>query len=159
MELLPQRSALPCVLYVDDEPANRQVFHAAFRRDMHVLVAATAEEALRLLAAQDVHVIIADQRMPGMSGSELLAQVRRHHPQVRRMLLTAFADLDAVVNALNEGGTCYYIRKPWEHAEVTSAVRTAYRDLLAEREQASYTAQLLKSNQQLEFALRQRLLS
>lgn len=159
MDLLHPERELPCVLYLDDENGNRQAFQAAFRRDFRVLVAGTVEEAWRLLGSADVHVLIADQRMPGMSGSTFLALVRRKHPQVRRMLLTAYADLDAVVNALNEGGACYYIRKPWEHGEVANAVRTAYRDLLAEREQASYTAQLLKSNQQLEFALRQRLLS
>jgi response regulator RpfG family c-di-GMP phosphodiesterase len=97
--------------------------------------------------------------MPGMTGSEVLALVRHKHPNVRRMLLTAYADLDAVVNAINQGGACYYVRKPWEHREVVEAVESAFRDLVTEREQAVYTARLIQSNQQLEFALRQRLIS
>jgi response regulator RpfG family c-di-GMP phosphodiesterase len=159
MEILHQRTQRPTVLYLDDEPGNRQAFQAAFRRAFNVVTAGSVEEALRLFEHHDIHVFIADQRMPGMTGSEVLALVRHKHPNVRRMLLTAYADLDAVVNAINQGGACYYVRKPWEHREVVEAVESAFRDLVTEREQAVYTARLIQSNQQLEFALRQRLIS
>lgn len=159
MAMMSVCAEVPTVLFLDDRAGNRQAFHATFRRDFNVLTAASPEEALGMLQVGDVHVIIADQRMPGLTGDEVLALVRKHHPHVRRMLLTAYADLDAVVNALNLGGACYCIRKPWQPEEVVAAVLAAHRDLLAEREQASYTARLVKSNQQLEFALRQRLIS
>jgi response regulator RpfG family c-di-GMP phosphodiesterase len=149
----------PTVLYLDDSAPNRQAFQAAFRREFKVLLATTAEEAMKILAETKVHVLIADQRMPGMSGSEVLRLVREHHPAVRRMLVTAYADLQAIVDALNHGGVCYYIQKPWEEESVRRAVADAFADLQAEEERSAFTARLIESNRQLEFALRQRLLS
>jgi response regulator RpfG family c-di-GMP phosphodiesterase len=106
-----------------------------------------------------VHVLIADQRMPDMAGSEVLRLVRERHPTVRRMLVTAYADLQAIVDALNFGGACFYIQKPWEEETVRSAVAAAFEEFRAEEERTAYTARLVESNRQLEFALRQRLLS
>ncbi len=159
MTIVRTTSASPCVLYIDDERPNLQAFQAAFRTEFKVLVANSVNEAWELLRAHDVHVVIADQRMPGVTGSEVLAQIRQRYPQVRRMLITAYADIQAVVDALNNGGACFYIQKPWEVEVVRKAVFNAYAGLLEERKQAAYTAQLVQSNQQLEFALRQRLLS
>lgn len=149
----------PCVVYLDDEPGNRQAFEAAFRKDFKVLCAATLEEAWSLLKENRVHVLITDQRMPGMKGSELLALVRQRYPQVRRMLVTAYADLQAVVDALNSGGACFYIQKPWELETVRAAVERSFTEIMAEEARVTYTKRLVVSNQQLEFALRQRLLS
>lgn len=149
----------PSVLYLDDNALNRQAFQAAFRTEFMVLLAATAEEAMRILAENDVHVIIADQRMPGMPGTEVLRSVRERHPAVRRMLVTAYADLQAIVDALNQGGVCYYIQKPWEEDSVRRAVAAAFAEFKAEEERSEFTARLIESNRQLEFALRQRLLS
>ena len=152
-------AAIPCVLYLDDSAPNRQAFHAAFRKEFKVLLAATLQEALQLLDTNAVHVLIADQRMPDMSGSEVLRLVKERYPSVRRMLVTAYADLQAIVDALNHGGACYYIQKPWEEETVRRAVGSAFADLLAEEERSAFTAKLIESNRQLEFALRQRLLS
>ena len=161
MEMLnPTGSSLiPCVIYLDDDAGNRQAFLAAFRKEFKVLVASTLTEAWTLMEKNQVHVIIADQRMPGIPGSEVLSLVRQRYPKIRRMLVTAYADLQAVVDALNQGGACYYIHKPWEADEVRSAVHSAFAELRAEAERAAYTEMLVESNRQLEFALRQRLLS
>jgi response regulator RpfG family c-di-GMP phosphodiesterase len=147
------------VLYIDDERSNLQAFQAAFRTEFKVLVANSVNEAWELLKASDVHVVIADQRMPGVTGSEVLAQIRQRYPQVRRMLITGYADVQALVDAVNDGGACFYMQKPWEMDIVRKAVTGAFTSLLEERKHAAYTAQLAQSNQQLEFALRQRLLS
>jgi response regulator RpfG family c-di-GMP phosphodiesterase len=149
----------PTVLYLDDSAPNRQAFQAAFRKEFKVLLAATAEEAMNLLAKDLVHVLIADQRMPGLPGSEVLRLVKQRHPAVRRMLVTAYADLQAIVDALNHGGVCYYIQKPWEEESVRRAVAEAFAEFQAEEERSAFTARLIESNRQLEFALRQRLLS
>ena len=149
----------PCVVYLDDEPSNRQAFESAFRKDFKVLCAASMQEAWAHLEMNHVHVFITDQRMPGITGSELLVHVRDRFPLVRRMLVTAYADLQAVVDALNSGGACFYIQKPWELETVRAAVRRAFAEILAEEARATYTERLIASNQQLEFALRQRLLS
>jgi len=158
--LHPASSATrPTVLYVDDDAPNRQAFQAAFRRDMDILLAGTSLEALDLLSKHQVHVIITDQRMPLTQGHELLRLVRERHPRVRRMLVTGYADLQAVIDAVNQGGVMHYIPKPWNTGDVLNAVRDAFAGYLEEAERTAYTERLVQANQQLEFALRQHLLS
>lgn len=153
------KASLPCVLFIDDEPSNGLAFKASFRLEFKVLLAADLAQAWSLLAANDVHVVICDQRMPGVMGCEILKAIRERYPRIRRMLITAHADLQAVVDALNQAGVCHYIQKPWEEMEVRNAVTKAYVDLQAEIEREELTEKLLISNRQLEFALRQHLLS
>lgn len=150
---------VPHVLYIDDEGANRQVFQATFRKEFHVDTAASLAEAWPLLKDGRVDVVICDQRMPGVEGCEALKRIRERYPRVRRMLITAHADLQALVDALNEAGVCHYIQKPWAVAEVRDAVNKAFAELQVEAERTALTERLMESNRQLEFALRQRLLS
>jgi DNA-binding NtrC family response regulator len=147
------------VVFVDDDAGNRQAFAAAFRHAFDVHTAATADEVMALLNTHQVHVLIADQRMPAVQGSELLAQVRNTHPQVRRMLVTAYADLEAIIEAVNTGGVTKYFSKPWVHDQLLNAVQQAHADFCADAERADHIKRLEQVNQQLEFALRQRLLS
>jgi DNA-binding NtrC family response regulator len=149
----------PTVVFVDDDAGNRQAFAAAFRHAFEVYTAATADEVMALLSKHQVHVLIADQRMPSVQGSALLAQVRTSHPHVRRMLVTAYADLDAIIEAVNTGGVTKYFSKPWVHDQLLSAVQQAHADFCAEEERTDRIKRLEQANQQLEFALRQRLLS
>lgn len=149
----------PSVVFVDDDAGNRQAFKAAFRHAFEVHTAASLEEVLDLLARHTVHVLIADQRMPAVRGSALLARVREAHPQVRRMLVTAYADLDAIIEAVNQGGVTKYFAKPWVHDQLQQAVEQAHADYCAEEQRTDYTKRLEQANRQLEFALRQRLLS
>lgn len=149
----------PVVLFVDDDAGNRQAFSAAFRHHMQVMVAADLHEAWIILSSHKVHVVIADQRMPGTTGSELLTLVKERYPHVRRMLVTAYADLEAIIDAVNNGGVTKYFAKPWVHDHLVKAVHEVFAQIRAEAEQAAYTERLLQANQQLEFALRQRLLS
>ena len=153
------RTDLPTVLFIDDEQGNRLTFKAAFRTEFNVLTAADLNEAWTLLEKNAVHVVICDQRMPGVTGSEALVRIKERYPQVRRMLITAHADLQALVDALNQAGVCHYIQKPWEAAEVRKAVKAAWEDYKAETARDAFTEKLLESNRQLEFALRQSLLS
>jgi hypothetical protein len=147
------------VLYVDDDAANRQAFSAAFRRNFVVRTASGMEEAWAWLNRGGLDVLITDQRMPGVTGSELLHLVKDRFPTVRRMLMTGFADVQAVIDAVNRGGLTHYLSKPWDPGEVIRAVDQAVADVRREREQLAFTEQLVESNRQLEFALRQRLLS
>ncbi len=149
----------PSVVFIDDDAGNRQAFQAAFRHAMDIHLAASASEAWEHLACHDIHVVIADQRMPGTKGSELLAEVRERYPTVRRMLVTAYADLEAIIEAVNSGGVTKYFAKPWVNEQVVLAVKQAHEEVLAEDERAAYTRRLEETNAQLEFALRQRLLS
>lgn len=150
---------LPCVVFVDDDAANRQAFKAAFRHSMKVLLASDLAEVMAHLEQNKVHVVIADQRMPGTTGSALLAQVRERSPAIRRMLVTAYADLEAIIEAVNRGGVTNYFAKPWINDQLVSAVMRAFQEYLAEEERTAYTSRLEAMNRQLEFALRQKLLS
>lgn len=156
---LPYLAPKPSVVFVDDDAGNRQAFQAAFRTTMNVFTAADIQEVWALLSAHTVHVVIADQRMPCTKGSELLAQVKERFPNVRRMLVTAYADLEAIIEAVNNGGVTKYFAKPWVHDQIVSAVDQAYAELRAEEDQADRIRRLEEANRQLEFALRQRLLS
>ncbi|MBK8228132.1 MAG: response regulator [Flavobacteriales bacterium] len=124
------------VLFVDDEERNLKAFRASFRREMDVLIAPSGQDALELLARENVHVIVSDQRMPGMSGSEFLAIARERHPHVMRMLLTGYSDLDAVVRAVNEGGIYAYATKPWDENDLRLRIHQAFeiQQLRAEKE-------------------------
>lgn len=150
---------MPTVLFVDDDAGNRQAFQAAFRHHMRIVLAADLQEAWMQLSSQVVHVVIADQRMPRTTGSELLSMVKDRYPKVRRMLVTAYADLEAIIDAVNNGGVTKYFAKPWVSDQLVKAVFEAYQEQKAEAEQAAYTERLVQANKQLEFALRQRLLS
>lgn len=114
------------VLFVDDEENNLKAFRASFRREMDVLVAPSGHEALKVLEKEPVHVIVSDQRMPGMSGSEFLAIARQRHPQAMRMLLTGYSDLEAVVKAVNEGGIYSYATKPWDENDLRLRIQQAF---------------------------------
>lgn len=149
----------PLVLFVDDDAGNRQAFQAAFRHRMQVLLAADLHEAWALLSTNRVHVLIADQRMPASTGSELLALVKERFPEVRRMLVTAYSDLEAIIDAVNNGGVVKYFAKPWVNEQLAAAVEEAFHEIKLDDEREAYTRKLEESNRQLEFALRQRLLS
>lgn len=162
MSAAPQLSIVnsrPCVLFVDDDASNRQAFHTTFRREMDVFLARNLKEVWEHLATSHVHVVIADQRMPGTPGSEMLALVKGRYPNVKRMLITGYADMQAIIEAVNKAGVSHYSAKPWNADELATAVRQAYEEVQAEEERAAYTERLITANQQLEFALRQRLLS
>ena len=156
---LAYSAARPCVLFVDDDAGNRQALMTTFRRSVDVLLAKDMKEVWEHLASQHVHVVIADQRMPGTPGSRMLTLIRDRYPLIRRMLITGYTDLEAIIEAINEGGVYRYIAKPWDSDELVRAMRGAFEEVKAEEERAAYTQRLVEANQQLEFALRQRLLS
>jgi len=113
------------VLYVDDESANLHLFRKAFHEQYTVLTASSGAEALRLLEGNPVRVVLADQRMPGMSGIELLEALARSHPQTVRVLVTGYSDVDVVIEAINRGSVYRYISKPWDVEQVADTIRQA----------------------------------
>src|SRR5688572_7262614 len=106
------------VLYVDDEPSNLIVFKAQFGRSMDIRTASSGAQALEILAKEEIPVVLSDQRMPGMSGADLLSEVRKRHPDAIRMIVTAFTDFDQVLRSINEGQVERYITKPWDPSEL-----------------------------------------
>lgn len=119
----------PRVLYVDDEPDNLQSFKALFRRDYEVYVALSAQEALDILRREPIEVLVTDQRMPGMTGVELLEQVSVEFPEVLRFMLTGFSDYDPLVDAINKGRIQGYFSKPLDPQEINDRIRKGLEDL------------------------------
>lgn len=147
------------VLYVDDEENNLNAFKASFRRYFNIHTALSAAEATAILSANEIHVLITDQRMPGTLGTELLAQVVKDYPDQIRILLTGFSDIDAIKDAINRGQIYHYLQKPWNDVELKETIESAFKVYDLKKKQQKLNEQLTVVNEQLEFMLRQKLLS
>ncbi len=106
------------IVYVDDERPNRIVFEQSFGARFNVRALPSGQAALELLRNETAAVVITDQRMPDMSGHELLVKVKQLYPETIRVVITAYSDLDPILAAVNEGLVARYIIKPWDRAEV-----------------------------------------
>ena len=113
------------LLVVDDETDVCDSVHDLMRREFNVLKAKSADEGLKLMRDNEVHIIMTDQRMPKVTGVELLKSIRAGHPQAIRMLFTGYADLDSVIAAINQGHIFKFLKKPWQPEELEQAVREA----------------------------------
>jgi response regulator RpfG family c-di-GMP phosphodiesterase len=114
-----------CLLIVDDEPNVCDSVHDLLRREFRVLKANSAEEGYKLMQEEAVHIVMSDQRMPQISGVELLTKLKARYPQAIRMLFTGFADLDSVIAAINQGHIFQFLRKPWQPEDLLASVRQA----------------------------------
>ncbi len=147
------------VLYVDDEENNLVSFKATFRLKYKVYTAISGTEAIEIVKKNPIDIIITDQRMPEMTGVEFLEEIIKINPEPMRILLTGYTDMGAVVDAVNKGKIFHYLNKPWSEAELDETIQRAY-DLYSERKNMLDTYSKLEiSNEQLEFLLRQKLLS
>lgn len=150
----PRRQTL---LIVDDEPDVLDSLRHLFHRKYRVLTADNGREGLELLAANDVQIILSDQRMPGMTGDQFLKAARERCPDTIRLLFTGYAEIQTVIDAVNKGGIFRYIHKPWDVGELEAVVAQAgdQFELLAERkrlvdELRSANARLIDANRDLE---------
>ena len=107
-----------CLLIVDDEPDVCDSVHNLLRREFRVLKAHSAEEGYRLMQEEEVHIVMSDQRMPQITGIELLTKLKARHPHAIRMLFTGFADLESIIAAINQGHIFQFMRKPWQPEEL-----------------------------------------
>lgn len=135
------------LLVVDDEPDNLDLLYRTFRRDFNVLKADSGVNALQVLAQEgEVAVIISDQRMPEMKGTEFLSKTVPQFPDTVRIILTGFTDIEDLVEAINAGQVYKYITKPWDPTELKAVVQRAAEtyDLLKQR-----TEELRRANAQM----------
>ena len=132
---MPPEDRRHTIMAVDDEPAMLQSLRHLFAREYRVLTAEGGHAALELLGREDVHAILSDQRMPGMTGEAFLAQARGVRPDAVRILFTGYADIQAVVGAVNTGQIFRYVLKPFDPAELQGVVRQAveHHDLVVDR--------------------------
>ena len=128
------------ILYVDDDHANRVVMKHNLGGDFTLLLADSGAAALEILAREPVAVLLTDQRMPMMSGVELAERVRQIYPEVVRVIITAYSDLDATVDAINRAQVARFIKKPWTREELLAVMRESI--------QSHYNARLLKRLQE-----------
>jgi response regulator RpfG family c-di-GMP phosphodiesterase len=147
------------VLYVDDEENNLVAFKASFRRYFNVFTANSAADAKVILSQNDIHVLITDQRMPETLGTELLAEAVVEYPDQIRILLTGFSDIEAIKDAINRGQIYHYLQKPWNDEALKETIENAYKIYHLKKKQQDLSQQLQLNNEQLEFMLRQKLLS
>jgi len=147
------------VLYIDDEPHNLLSFRASFRREFCVFTAESAEEGRKILEKIEIHVILSDQRMPGMTGIEFFESILETFPSPIRILITGYTDINAVIDAINRGQVYKYLTKPWNENDIRIFVDKAYEVYKLRKENYELTHKLLDANDKLEFLARQNLLS
>lgn len=147
------------VLYIDDEPHNLLSFKASFRREFNVFTAESAEEGRSILEQKDIHVILSDQRMPGMSGIEFFESILNVFPAPIRILITGYTDINAVIDAINRGQVYKYLTKPWNENDIRIFVEKAYEVYKLRKDNAELNHKLIDANDKLEFLARQNLLS
>ena len=126
---MPETKEIPwkrySVLVVDDKTDNLDAFRFNFRRLFDLCTATSGEQALELLERQEVAVLVTDQRMPGMTGVELLDRARKLQPSILGVLLTAYRDVEVVVDALHLGHVFRYVSKPWDSREMEAVLQQA----------------------------------
>ena len=147
------------ILYVDDEENNLISFKATFRIKYNVFIAISADEAMKILETKPIEIIITDQRMPNITGVEFLEKVIQKSIDPMRILLTGYADMNAVIDAVNKGKIFHYLTKPWNEEELDMTITRAHEVYERNQEVKEMNVKLGVSNDQLEFLLRQKLLS
>lgn len=137
------------ILIVDDEEVNLDLLGSTLRRGNVIFKAASGEQALEIMDREDIHLVITDQKMPGIRGTELLARLQVSHPHVGRVLVTGYGDLDVAIEAINRGKVHRFASKPWEPADIKQLVAEELErhDILVEHERL--TADLLERNAEL----------
>jgi class 3 adenylate cyclase/CheY-like chemotaxis protein len=141
------------VLIVDDEARVLDSLEALLAMDYRVLRAERPDRALELLAGEPVAVVISDQRMPGMTGTELLARCRDISPEAARVLLTAFTDADALMESINAANIYHFILKPWDPTELIHTVRRGVARYRLAGEREELVRDLAARNRDLEATL------
>jgi diguanylate cyclase len=143
-------SRLSCsLLVVDDEPYILSTLAALLGSEFEVLTADGAESARRHFASRDIDLILTDQKMPQMTGVQLLEWVRTNHPKTVRLLMTGFAELEEAVEAINKGQIFRYIFKPWRTEELLETLRSAARTFILERSHEQLLLELQQVNERL----------
>ena len=116
------------ILAVDDEPANLRMVERLLRKDHRVLTAGSGEEALEMLKREQISLIVTDQRMPGMTGTDLLRESMKTSPDTVRIILTGYTDTDALIDSINTSRVYRFVSKPWDPMQLKKTIEEALRD-------------------------------
>jgi two-component system response regulator HupR/HoxA len=137
------------ILVVDDQVEILNALERQLKNDYQVYTSASGHEGLELLKKNIFAVVLADQRMPGMTGIDFLSKSISMQPDIVRILITAYADIQASIDAVNKGQIYYYISKPWEPEELRLIIQNAVERYNLQRKNKQLTEELQKSNEQL----------
>src|SRR6266850_3234655 len=143
------------VLYVDDEENNLNSFRAALRRHYNIFTALSGEEGMEILAKNDIHVIVTDQRMPNMTGVQFLQHIPSDQDNIR-IILTGFTDMESIIEAINTGKVYRYITKPWDKDELKITIDNALETVMLRRNNKKLILELQVHNEVLEKKVKQR---
>lgn len=139
----------PSVLYIDDEEANVKAFEASFRRDFDITATTSLPFALDALSKKEYQVIISDQKMPGVAGTEFLLAISAKYPKALKVILTAYQDFQVAREALNSGRIFKYMLKPWDRDEILQTVKLGYELYTLRDERERLIEELLKAQDQM----------
>jgi len=143
------------VLLVDDEQLNLTVLRGFLEERWKVYEATSGTEALAIAAQVPLDVVVADQRMPGMTGVELLEELRRRRPDIAGIVLTAYADMQSMESAINRANVFRFLRKPWEPAEITRSIEQASSHVVQRRTIERLVGLLARRSEELRGSLEQ----
>jgi DNA-binding NtrC family response regulator len=146
------------ILLVDDEPEILFSLRGLLRREFELYTAESGAQALEILQQHPIHVIMSDQRMPEMTGVQLMHRVKDAHPEAIRIVFTGYADIRAVVDAINNVGLYRYITKPWDPDELIEVLHQAaarYEQIVEHERLLTDVRQYVQQGQQLVQGLRE----
>jgi signal transduction histidine kinase len=133
------------ILYVDDDEPNRIVFEASFKDEFSIVTVSSGREALEVLEKEPVAVVITDQRMPEMSGLDLLAVVKERYPAIIRIVLSAYPDFNPVMRAANEQLVARFILKPWDEKVLREMLRWGFETFELGKRSASLQMRVMQT--------------
>lgn len=138
------------ILYVDDEESNLRIFKDTYRRSYNIFTASSAKAGQDILENHKIDLILSDQRMPGMSGVEFLKYALENYPEPNRILITAYSDIQAIEDAINQARVLQYVQKPWEEGQLLSIMENALRIYCLEQENKEQKQELMLARQKAE---------
>ncbi len=138
------------IIYIDDEEHNLQSFKANFRKDYTIYTTTSTTVALELIEQENIGIILADQRMPEMTGVEFFEIIRSKYPDKIRILITGYTDIAAAIDAINKGEVFRFIDKPWDRDYVQNTIAQAYEIVQTREELHKKNQDLIKANEELD---------
>jgi two-component system sensor histidine kinase/response regulator len=144
------------ILYVDDEESNLKGFKSIYFTDYTIYTAISGKEALEILSSHEVHIIITDQKMPGMTGVEFLSNTMSKYPDPIRIILTGYSDIEVLMKAINECGIFRYLTKPWNEQEMNMTINQALDTYNLRKENGELIKKLTDANTTLEEKVKER---
>ncbi len=145
------RDRRPSILVIDDEQDNLDLLQRALHRDFNVFAASSGPQGLEILRQNAIEIILADHRMPGMTGVEFLAEAIKTSPGSKRVILTGYADVEGVIDAINTGRVHYFIRKPWDRHQLSATLDQLLELQRLESENSRLLEELRAKNASLEY--------